>query len=150
LIWLNLRSIQTQLDFQPAIPDSLYVFARFGHVLLIVALLAATGAHWTVLQSVAWTTMLADNLRRASFSDALQRTFDGKHPCALCKNISAGKKSEKKVEFPFQSKKLEFTHTGTRFVFAAPAHFWLAGASDDSLQSVSHAPPAPPPKQLHG
>ena len=126
------------------------MFARFGHVLLIVALLAATGAHWTVLQSVAWTTMLADNLRKASFSDAVQRTFDGRHPCALCKNISAGKKSEKKAEFPLQMKKLEFTHSGTCFIFAAPAHCWLAGKSVDSLQSVSHTPPAPPPKPLHG
>ena len=126
------------------------MLTRFGHVLLIVALLTATGAHWTVLQSVAWTTMLADNLRSASFSDAVQRTFDGKHPCALCKNISVGKKSEKKAEFPLQLKKLEFTHNGTCFIFAAPAHFWLASTSVDSLQSVSHTPPAPPPKPLHG
>jgi hypothetical protein len=126
------------------------VFTRFGHILLIVALLAATGAHWTVLQSVAWTTMLADNLRTASFTQALERTFDGKHPCLLCKQITAGKKSEKKAEFPLQFKQLEFTHAATCFIFAAPADFWLAGASVASPQTLTHSPPVPPPKQLLG
>jgi hypothetical protein len=126
------------------------VLTRFGHVLLIVALLAATGAHWTVLQSVAWTAMLADNLRTASFTQALQRTFDGKHPCSLCKQITAGKKSEKKGEFPLQLKKLDFIHARTRFTFAAPAHFRLAGAAMDSLQSLSHSPPVPPPRPCLG
>jgi len=126
------------------------VLTRFGHVLVIVALLAATGTHWTMLQSVAWTTMLADNLRTASFTQALQRTFDGKHPCSLCKQITAGKKSEKKAEFPLQLKKLEFIHAGTCFTFAAPSHFRLAGAAIDSLQSLSHSPPVPPPRSLLG
>ena len=36
--------------------------------------------------------MLADNLTTHSFGAALQRTFDGKHPCPLCKAIAEGKK----------------------------------------------------------
>ena len=39
------------------------MFRKLGHILLIVALLAAVGGHWIVLQSVAWTNMLAGNLR---------------------------------------------------------------------------------------
>jgi hypothetical protein len=103
-----------------------------------------------VLQSVAWTTMLADNLRTASFTQALERTFDGKHPCLLCKQITAGKKSEKKAEFPLQFKQLEFTHAATCFIFAAPADFWLAGASVATLQTLSYSPPVPPPRPLLG
>jgi len=138
------------LDFSSTFLESQSVFTRFGHVLLIVALLAATGAHWTVLQSVAWTTMLADNLRKASLTEALERTFDGKHPCSLCKQITAGRKSEKKTEFPLQLKKLEFIHASACFTFAAPSHFWLAGAAIDSPQSLSHSPPVPPPRTLLG
>ena len=99
------------------------MFTRFGHVLLIVALLAATGAHWTVLQSVAWTTMLADNLRNTSLSEAVQRTFDGKHPCSLCKNISDGKKTQKKCEFPVWTTKLEFISERPVFRLQPPATF---------------------------
>ena len=84
------------------------MFARCGNFFLIVALLAATGTHWAVLQSVAWTAMFAGNLRTGSLADAVTHTFDGKHPCAICKAVADGKKSEKKNEFTLQLKKLEF------------------------------------------
>jgi hypothetical protein len=37
------------------------VLARFSKFLVVVALVTTTGLHWAVLQSVAWTTMLASN-----------------------------------------------------------------------------------------
>jgi hypothetical protein len=37
------------------------VFGRIGNIFLVLALVAMLGAHWTLLQTVAWTTMLADN-----------------------------------------------------------------------------------------
>ena len=70
------------------------MFVRIGNCLVIAALVATTGAHWALLQSVAWTTMLADNLRAYSLSESVARTFDGKFPCPICKAIAAGKKSE--------------------------------------------------------
>jgi len=78
------------------------VFIRIGKIFLVLALVAMLGAHWALLQTVAWTTMLADNLRSGSLHDAVTRTFDGQHPCCLCKAIAAGKQSEKKAEFSFQ------------------------------------------------
>ena len=33
-----------------------------------------------------------------SFCAALSKTFDGKHPCKLCKLVKEGKKSESKSE----------------------------------------------------
>ena len=73
--------------------------ARFSKFLLVVALVTTTGLHWAMLQSVAWTTMLADNLRTQSLAEAVTHTFDGRHPCCLCNAIAAGRKSEKKKEF---------------------------------------------------
>ena len=75
------------------------MLARFGKFIVVVALVTTTGLHWAMLQSVAWTTMLADNLRTQSLTEAVTHTFDGKHPCCLCKAIAAGKKSEQKKEF---------------------------------------------------
>jgi len=141
---------QHALDFTLPVFDSLLVLTRFGHVALIVALLAATGTHWVVLQSVAWTTMLADNLRTASLTEAMQRTFDGKHLCSLCKKIDAGKKTERKSEFPVQWKKLEFAHTATVLVFSAPTHFWLLNDRADFTDTLTHSPPVPPPRSLLG
>jgi len=124
------------------------VFTRSGHILLIVALLAATGAHWTVLQSVAWTTMLADNLRTASLPEAVQRTFDGKHPCSLCKKIDDGKKTQKKSEFPTWARQLEFVSERPVFIFSPPRHFQVMPRHNDSARELFHRPPVPPPRSL--
>jgi hypothetical protein len=126
------------------------VFHRIGHALLIVALLAATGGHWALLQTVAWTNMLAENLQTCSVSAAVTKTFDGNHPCRLCKQIAAGKKSEKKAEFPTFAKKIEFTHAASRFVFAAPMNFWLQNQASFNSDPLTHAPPLPPPRSLLG
>jgi len=124
------------------------VFVRIGNIFLVVALLAATNAHWVVLQSVAWTTMLADNLHHDSFTEAVQCTFDGKHPCRLCKAIAAAKKSEKKTEFPLQSQKIEFPPLNACFVFFAPAHFQLLPLANTFTESLSLRPPTPPPRGI--
>ena len=121
------------------------MFVRLGHVLLVVAFLAATGGHWALLQTVAWTNMLADNLRTESFSVALTKTFNGQHPCTMCKEISAGKKSEKKAEFPTLGSKLEFVSERPAFVFSAPTDFRLLVSLTEPLISWSEAPPTPPP-----
>lgn len=124
------------------------VFARLGHVLLIVALLAATGTHWAVLQSVAWTTMLVDNLRTVPLREAVERTFDGKHPCKLCHGISKGKAAEKNTEFPTWAKKLEFVAQRPIFVFSAPTHYRLVPEFFSAATDRPHRPPIPPPRPL--
>ena len=121
------------------------VFVRLGHGLLIAALLVATGGHWALFQTVAWTNMLADNLQTTSFSEALVKTFDGKHPCQMCNEISAAKKSEQKTELPSPVKKLEFVSERPAFVFSAPADFYLLTALTEPVVSWSEAPPTPPP-----
>jgi hypothetical protein len=124
------------------------VFHRIGHALLILALIGATGTHWALLQSVAWTTMLADNLRSTSFTEAVQRTFDGKHPCNLCEHVAKGRKAEKKSDFPPCAKKLEFLSERPAFVFCTPEDFRLLPSFDESGITLAHKPPVPPPRSL--
>jgi hypothetical protein len=81
-------------------------FAR--RLLLIFLLLAATGGEAALLQCVAWGSMLAGNLRTASVSQAVSKTFDGQHPCPLCQAIERAKKSEKKSDPIVQATRLEF------------------------------------------
>jgi hypothetical protein len=116
-----------------------------GHVLLIVALLAATGGHWALLQTVAWTNMLADNLQTASIPEALVKTFDGQHPCAMCHEISAARQTEKKSELPNLGKRLEFLSERPVFIFSPPVEFHLVTTLAGTVASWSEAPPTPPP-----
>ena len=126
------------------------MFRKLGHVLLIVALLAAVGGHWVVLQSVAWTNMLAENLRTDSVTAAFEKTFDGQHPCSLCKVIKEGKKTEKKTELPMPLKKIEFVSEQPVFIFNPPQEFCLLPDRAFSLDNLSSPPPVPPPRQLLG
>ncbi|MFO1476424.1 MAG: hypothetical protein U1F98_07220 [Verrucomicrobiota bacterium] len=124
------------------------MFTRIGNIFLIVALLAATGGHWALLQTVAWAGMLADNLKTTSISQAVERTFDGKHPCPLCRQIAEGKKAEKKSEFPLELKKFEFLSAAPKFIFASPTQFRLEAVPECFSESVLHSPPTPPPRRF--
>ena len=122
------------------------MFVRLGKWSVILALVAATNAHWAVLQSVAWTTMLADNLRTHTVTEAVTHTFDGRHPCCLCKAITAGKQSEKKTEFTLQIQKLEYPPSPENFTLVAPSRFRLLPQPDTFAESLTFQPPVPPPR----
>jgi hypothetical protein len=122
------------------------MFVRLGKLFVIFALVAATNAHWAVLQSVAWTTMFADNLRTHSAAEAVAQTFDGKHPCSLCKAIAAGKKSEKRTEFPLPLQKLEYPPAPARLILVAPARFQPMPLVNTFAELLALQPPTPPPR----
>ena len=126
------------------------MFNRLGHVLLIVALLCATGSHWFMLQSVAWATMLAENARTDSFQTALEKTFDGRHPCPLCRQIAQGRQSEKKSELQSTLKKLEFFNQSVDFIINSPSRFILSAESESTAAMLPNSPPVPPPRSLPG
>jgi hypothetical protein len=124
------------------------VLARCGKALVIVALAVTTGAHWAALQTVAWTTMLASNLRTHSVTEAVADTFDGKHPCPLCKAIAAAKRSEKKSEAVASTLKMEYPPTGEKTILHPPAQFEVLTVSDTFADSLSQKPPVPPPRRF--
>jgi hypothetical protein len=122
------------------------VFVRIGKICLVLALMATLGAHWALLQSVAWTTMLADNLESSSFHDAVTMTFDGQHPCPICKAIAEAKKSEKKSEAVTTTLKLEFPPVNENFVLIAPSQFELLPLENSSAKSSAQKPLLQPPR----
>jgi len=124
------------------------MLSRLGHLLLILALLVAAGGHWAALQSFAWARMLADNARVAPLSEAIEKTFDGKHPCELCKCIAKGRHSEKKSDTQVEVKKLEFLRQSVALVIASPTHFMLSGEREIFPSSLTQTPPVPPPRAL--
>lgn len=49
------------------------------------------------MQGVAWATMIRDYSRTGSVTAAVEKTFDGKHPCAMCKRLAAQRSHEQKA-----------------------------------------------------
>ena len=73
------------------------MFRRIGLVCAALALFSIAGGHWAVVQSVAWAEMLRNYTQESgSVTVALKRTFDGQHPCALCREIQTAKSQDHK------------------------------------------------------
>ncbi len=60
---------------------------RPTRILTWLMLVMLVGGHWGMLQVVAWTGMLIDYSQDATFAEAWDKTFDGEHPCAICKTV---------------------------------------------------------------
>lgn len=66
-------------------------------MMMAVALFMVAGGHWAMLQSVAWAGMVKNFSRTGSLTEAVSKTFDGKHPCSMCKKIAAAQSHEEKA-----------------------------------------------------
>lgn len=119
---------------------------RISRLFALLALLGMSGGHWVVLQSVAWSGMLVVNARASSFTSAVEKTFDGEHPCELCKNIAQSRKSEKKPDAPAAATKLEFLHQISATIFPQPRCAWKLASHDTARALRSDAPPLRPPR----
>ena len=122
------------------------MLGRAGKFLVIVTLVLTTGLHWAALQTVAWSLMLADNIRTESVGLAVTHTFDGMHPCCLCKAIAKAKKSEQKNEFKISAIRLEFVPFAGKIYLPPPAPREFASPVNTFFATVTHPPLVPPPR----
>lgn len=70
---------------------------RLGMPMVCVAMFSLVGGHWAIFQTIAWTQMLRDYSRNATVAEALEKTFSGKAPCAMCCTIVKEKQKEEKA-----------------------------------------------------
>ena len=125
------------------------VFQVTGFAACCLALLLASSGHWLVLQSVAWTRMLIDYSRTDSLARAVGKTFDGKHPCCMCRAIQEGRKQEQERSLPIQWVKQPDLLLDARGVTvpSRPDSAREAGADFVRLlEDFIAAPPKPPPR----
>jgi hypothetical protein len=124
------------------------MLVRLGKILTVIALVTAVGLHWALLQTVAWTGMLANNLCSESLSQAVANTFDGQHLCPLCRAIAAAKKSEKKSQAIASALKFEFPPVTEALSLPLPPPLMGVVALDPVLKVCPQKPPVPPPRRL--
>jgi hypothetical protein len=80
---------------------------RASQYLLIGTLVVSLGSHLALLQTVAWGAMLVGFSRTESFEEAAKKTFDGKHPCPLCKVVKQSKSREERKPLVKSEMKLD-------------------------------------------
>lgn len=71
---------------------------RIARLVVVGAICLSLGAHWALLQGIAWTGMLISYARDGAVMEAVQKTFDGQHGCALCKKVKEGRDSSGKQQ----------------------------------------------------
>jgi hypothetical protein len=126
--------------------DPRQVFRRLMKLVVVLTLTLSLGAHWMLLQSVAWVGMAVNYSQDAPFTEALSKTFDGKHPCKLCKFVEEGKHSEKKQDVLKVEGKKEFCFDSKISVPFPPSAFTLVLTPADSGLTRTETPPVPPPR----
>jgi len=124
------------------------VLSRLTKLCVLVLLVVSIGGQWALLQSAAWMGMLIDFSRNSTVAEAVCKTFDGEHPCPLCKAIAAGKKSQQKKEFSLKLPKLEFLPPGQNWGLVAPTTFEFFPRVNLCATGVFSEPPTPPPRLL--
>lgn len=121
-------------------------FLRPGQVLMLLVLLAASGGHWMVLQSLAWTRMLVSYSHDGQLIEAVAKTFDGQHPCSLCKTIEQGKSSEKQAPTMDLESKASFLVPATVRVVRVSGVSWKVTHPQVVAESRAEQPSVPPPR----
>lgn len=122
------------------------VIFRSSKVFLGLSLAVLLGAHWLLLQSVAWVGMIITYSQTTSLTEAISMTFDGEHPCRMCLVVKEGKKAEKK-EMQLKAD-LKFDFVSSERIQVLPPQLPSTLLSFDSTYALrrSEAPPGPPPR----
>ena len=120
---------------------------RLTLLVVLVAFTFSCGGQWVVLQGIAWANMIREYSEMVPLAKAVEMTFSGQYPCALCKAIAEKKQSEDvkaagllKHEKKIVSLALLFQARGstvTPQIFEVTTQF---------LASRSEPPPTPPPR----
>ena len=114
---------------------------------MLVALLQICGGHWLALQSLAWTEMLVKYSQEAQLAEAVAKTFDGQHPCALCVSIEQGKKSERHAPAELAKVKPVFILPVGSALVRGMGVPWVRALAETRGELRFEQPGVPPPRR---
>ena len=122
------------------------VLNRLAKLVCLLAALQVCGGHWVTLQSVAWVGMLVSYSRGEALAVAVEKTFDGEHPCGLCAVVKNGREQEQKQQVVKVMMKVDAVLAPTARLSAPLASEWKHLVSVPLVLARSLAPPTPPPQ----
>ena len=120
---------------------------RLTLLVVLVAFTFSCGGQWPVLQCVAWANMIREYSEMVPLTQAVEMTFSGQYPCALCKAIAEKKQEENaKLATTLQHEKKLFSPglvVKARSIAISLQTFVIR---EQIFQNWSEAPPTPPPR----
>jgi hypothetical protein len=122
------------------------MLTRFSRSFVALVICYSIGGHWIGLQSIAWASMVVNYSQQCSIAKAIERTFDGEHPCDLCKHISKARDTEKKQDSRSLNAKADLICTTRRVVLLPPFSYFDYPDLISSVGSSLDRTPYPPPR----
>jgi hypothetical protein len=114
---------------------------------MLLVLFAASGGHWMALQSLAWTRMFLSYSRDGQIAAAVAKTFDGRHPCSLCKQVEKSKQTEPQPTRDIEVESLAaFVEPTPVVVMRAEGVSWKLKNPEWRGEIRAEQPTAPPPR----
>ena len=98
------------------------------------------------MQSMAWAGMAIRFSQEAPLAEALRKTFDGEHPCKVCKLVKEGRQAEQQQTLLKVETKLELCLAAAMSLPQAPAQVRVPPAGSILFQLRSEPPLTPPPR----
>ena len=121
---------------------------RWTSSLSVVLLSLTLGWHWLALQSIAWASMLIERTQESSFNVAWTTTFDGQHPCRICKAVAEGQSDETRTTSTVSVHMLEASIPATHSPLILAPRVETASLRSQSMpKSRGDQPILPPPRQ---
>ena len=109
--------------------------------LVVLSLCVSIGLHWVVLQSAAWVGMAVTYSVEKGVVEGLSETFDGEHPCKMCKIVKQGRQAEQEKPAALKlESKMELFYLAQVVTIYAP-HFLDDDARISSDSSSRQDPP---------
>jgi hypothetical protein len=126
------------------------VLRCIARAVTIFALCCAIGLHWLTLQSIAWTSMIIDYSKRGTLCQAIAQTFDGAHPCSLCRVVSKANSTEKKSDLQAPTPKIDMICVWQPASSLRPFIPFEYTMGEFCSFQIGQSPPVPPPRSLLG
>lgn len=120
--------------------------------MMVLGLMVSIGLHTVVIQSAAWAGMLVSySMEKGSVAQAVSKTFDGAHPCALChlaKKTEVAPDDDRPVPTEEGALKLHLiAEAVTTIVINAPPPPSYSVGPDARPRIRSWTPDTPPPRR---
>jgi hypothetical protein len=116
-------------------------------LLCSLAFLQLLGGHWAILQVGAWAGMVVSYSQQSGLIAGLLQTFDGEHPCPVCKAIECGKKREgKKAPLLTAELKKDYLASWNSFQICPEWSEVVYPAFAEQLLGIATEPAVPPPR----
>ena len=121
---------------------------RIARLLVVGAICLSLGLHWALLQGVAWAGMLVSFASEGTVIEAVQKTFDGQHGCALCKKVKEAQSNRKQPQQSGQSmQKINAVLVEMTTLTAPAGNTFSFVPMHETLVQRTELPETPPPRR---